>query len=177
MRCHDPDDFWRGFQLRLFDADGQIVSQVKVGNSLRRDGCLHLASPLPETPWVGQPYELVSDFDAPILAIRWLLGLTPDQSLPPVRVRLGTTRGTNALLTRQGAATALITTEGFGDILLIGNQERPQLFELNIQKPTSLFSHVIEVTERISSTGTIEQPLNVDHVLQQLHELRRMEIR
>ena len=50
MRCHDPDDFWRGFLLRLFNADGQIVSQVKVGNSLRRDGCLRLASPLPETP-------------------------------------------------------------------------------------------------------------------------------
>ena len=175
-RCRDPNDFWRGFQLRLFNANGQVVSQVTVGKSLRSDGCLHLDSPLPEIPWVGQPYELVSDFDAPILAIRWLLGLTPDQSLPPVRVRLGTTRGTNALLTRQGAATALVTTQGFGDILLIGNQERPQLFELNIQKPTSLFSHVIEVTERISSTGTVEQPLDVDQVLQQLHELRRMQI-
>ena len=176
-RCHDPDDFWRGFQLRLFDAGGQVVSQVKVVKSLRTNGCLNLASPLPEAPWVGQPYELVSDFDAPILAIRWLLGLTSDQPLPPVRVRLGTTRGTNALLTRQGAATALITTQGFGDILLIGNQERPQLFELTIQKPTSLFSHVIEVTGRISSTGTVEQSLDVDHVLQQLHELRRLEIR
>ena len=176
-RCDDPEDFWRGFQVRLFDAGGQVVSQAKVAKSLRKDGRLKLASPLPKTPWVGQPYELISDCDAPILAIRWLLGLTPQQPIPPVRVRLGTTRGTNALLTRQGASTALITTQGFGDILLIGNQERPQLFELNIQKPTSLFSHVIEVTERISSTGTVEQSLDIDHVLQQLHELRRLEIR
>ena len=175
-RCKDPNDFWRGFQLKLFDACGQVVGQSRVATSLSVDGSLGLESPLTETPWVGQPYELVSDFDAPILAMRWLLGLTPDQSLPPVSVRLGTTRGTNALLTRQGAATALITTKGFGDLLQIGNQERPRLFELNIQKPISLFSHVLEIDERISSNGAIEQALDVDQVLLQLQELRRFEL-
>jgi len=48
---------------------------------------------------------------APIIAIRYMLG-SRRQSIPPVTVRLGTTRGTNALITRRGAKTALVTTRG-----------------------------------------------------------------
>ena len=49
-------------------------------------------------------------------------------------VRIGTTIGTNALLERKGAKTALAMTAGFGDLLSIGNQSRPKIFELNIHK-------------------------------------------
>ena len=170
-RRNDPADYWRGFQLVLFDPLGKIVDRARVAEGPVANGCLRLETPLAEIPRVGQSYELVSKLDAPILAIRWVLGLAADAPLPRVSVRLGTTRGTNALLTRQGAETALITTRGFGDLLRIGNQERPRLFELNIQKPASLFSHVVEVDERVGSDGVIQRALDERRVLQQLRDL------
>ena len=64
-------------------------------------------------------------------------------------IRMGTTVATNALLERKGARTALVITRGFADILQIGNQDRPQLFDLRIQKPDLLYEEVIEVEERL----------------------------
>jgi len=55
-------------------------------------------------------------------------------------MRLGTTRGTTALLTRTGARTALVTTAGLEDVYLIGDQDRPELFSLDIHKQLSPFS-------------------------------------
>src|SRR5947208_15352853 len=83
------------------------------------------------------------------------LGLRLDQPIPPCTVRLGTTRGTNALLTRRGAKTALVTTRGFADILRIGYQNRPKLFELAIKKREPLFSAVVEIEERIGADGSV----------------------
>jgi 5-oxoprolinase (ATP-hydrolysing) len=83
------------------------------------------------------------------------LGLSLDDPIPRCTVRLGTTRGTNALLTRRGAKTAFVTTRGFGDILKIGYQNRPKLFELNIKKPVPLFTAVGEVDERIAADGNV----------------------
>jgi len=64
-------------------------------------------------------------------------------------IRMGTTVATNALLERKGAPSALLITKGFGDILQIGNQDRPNLFDLKIIKPELLYREVIEVKERI----------------------------
>lgn len=64
-------------------------------------------------------------------------------------IRMGTTVATNALLERKGARTALITTKGFGDILQIGYQDRPDLFDLKIVKPDLLYEEVLEVEERL----------------------------
>ncbi|HHD56170.1 MAG TPA: 5-oxoprolinase, partial [Desulfobulbaceae bacterium] len=64
-------------------------------------------------------------------------------------IRMGITVATNALLERKGARTALVTTRGFGDILRIGSQERPDLFDLKIEKPDLLYEAVIEVDERV----------------------------
>jgi 5-oxoprolinase (ATP-hydrolysing) len=62
---------------------------------------------------------------------------------------MGTTVATNALLERKGARCALITTKGFADLQLIGNQSRPRIFDLEIQRPGQLFSHVSEIDERV----------------------------
>ena len=62
---------------------------------------------------------------------------------------MGTTVGTNALLERKGAATALVTTRGFGDLLAIGNQARPDIFDLAIERPGALYERVVEVDERV----------------------------
>lgn len=64
-------------------------------------------------------------------------------------IRMGTTVATNALLERKGEPVVLVVNKGFRDILQIGNQARPKIFELNIRKPTNLYAKVIEVDCRI----------------------------
>ena len=64
-------------------------------------------------------------------------------------IRMGTTVATNALLERQGARTALVTTAGFKDLLAIGNQARPNIFDLKIEKPGALYETTVEVDERV----------------------------
>ena len=62
---------------------------------------------------------------------------------------MGTTVGTNALLERNGAKTALFITKGFGDLLFIGNQSRPKIFDLTMARPPPLNDIVFEVKERV----------------------------
>lgn len=64
-------------------------------------------------------------------------------------IRMGTTVATNALLERQGAKMALITTKGFGDLLEIGNQARPDIFDLSCATPSLLYERVVQVDERV----------------------------
>jgi len=154
-RRADPHELWAGYRLRLIDEAGQTVCETMVARFTSATGLLELAAELPIAPRVGQVYELSADFEAPIVAIRYLLGLPLAQPIPPVAVRLGTTRGTNALLTRRGAKTALITTRGFADVLHIGNQNRPRLFDLAIRKPPVLFAAVAEIDERIDARGEV----------------------
>lgn len=62
---------------------------------------------------------------------------------------MGTTVATNALLERNGEKTALLVTQGFKDVLVIGNQSRPFMFDLSIRRPEVLYSDVFEVQERV----------------------------
>lgn len=62
---------------------------------------------------------------------------------------IGTTVATNALLERNGERVALLTTKGFKDLQLIGNQSRPKIFDLEIRRPELLYEYVDEVDERI----------------------------
>jgi 5-oxoprolinase (ATP-hydrolysing) len=64
-------------------------------------------------------------------------------------IRMGTTVATNALLERDGEPMAFITTKGFADILEIGNQSRPDIFDLSCAKASLLYARVVEVQERI----------------------------
>ncbi|XP_066151271.1 5-oxoprolinase [Euwallacea fornicatus] len=64
-------------------------------------------------------------------------------------IRMGTTVATNALLERKGERMAFVTNKGFKDILLIGNQARPKIFELNIRRPEILYSEVVEMDCRV----------------------------
>lgn len=96
--------------------------------------------------------------DAAVQGIRELLGLAKDAALPPgavEAVKMGTTVATNALLERKGDRTLFVTTEGFGDLLRIGYQNRPRLFDRHIVLPEMLYEQVIEVTERVSAQGEI----------------------
>jgi len=74
----------------------------------------------------------------------------------------GTTVATNALLELKGAKTALITTENFKDILLIGRQNRPELYSFGSRRSDPIIPRdlVFEVPERISYLGEILKPIN-----------------
>jgi N-methylhydantoinase A len=81
-----------------------------------------------------------------------------------------TTVATNAVIERKGAKTALVTTSGFRDILIIGRQKRYETYDLHLDKPKPLVSRrdIFEVRGRILSDGAVEAPLNdadVDSVL------------
>lgn len=108
--------------------------------------------------------------DAAIAGIARLLGVAEteisERTLGPIK--MGTTVATNALLESQGAPTLLVITQGFADLLYIGDQHRPELFQLNIQRPPLLYSGVIEAHERIHADGKVLVPLAEDDLQQQL---------
>jgi len=74
--------------------------------------------------------------DAAVAGIRRILDLKNEDKIPTdiiSSVKMGTTVATNALLERKGDRTLLLITKGFGDLLRIGYQNRPLLFDLNIR--------------------------------------------
>ena len=101
--------------------------------------------------------------DAAIAGIRAVLSLGADQAIPPGlvdQVKMGTTVATNALLERKGARTLLVVNQGFGDLLRIGNQARPRLFDLHVALPTLLYERVVEVPGRVGVDGQEVEPLD-----------------
>ncbi len=101
--------------------------------------------------------------DAAVQGIRECLGLLPDQPIPDATigaVKMGTTVATNALLERKGDAVLLLVTQGFGDLLRIGTQARPRLFDLHIRRPDLLYAEIAEVQGRFDADGGEITPLN-----------------
>jgi N-methylhydantoinase A len=86
----------------------------------------------------------------------------------------GTTVATNALIQHKGARSGLITTDGFRDLLEIGRQKRPDLYDIHVDKPVVLVSRDLrlEVPERVRHDGTIEVPLDQDAVRAAVRRLR-----
>ncbi|KAK8063128.1 hypothetical protein PG996_007780 [Apiospora saccharicola] len=97
--------------------------------------------------------------DAPAEGIRRVLETISGSKIPrraPIpkelihSIRMGTTVATNALLERKGTRHAFIVNQGFGDLLEIGYQSRPRLFDLGIVKPKLLYDEVVEISERLT---------------------------
>ncbi|KAK7993068.1 hypothetical protein PG991_016247 [Apiospora marii] len=97
--------------------------------------------------------------DAPAEGIRRALEMISGSEIPrraPIpkelihSIRMGTTVATNALLERKGTRHAFIVNQGFGDLLEIGYQSRPRLFDLGIVKPELLYDEVVEISERLT---------------------------
>lgn len=74
----------------------------------------------------------------------------------------GTTVATNALLEGKLARTALITTEGFRDLLEIGRQDRPKIYDLQVERPPAIVLRSLrfEVPERLDYRGAPVRPLD-----------------
>jgi N-methylhydantoinase A len=133
-----------------------------------RDGRLDLFK-LPSTP---------SD---PSLAIQQ--GLTricaeTGSQLDRIEVVHGTTVGTNALLQRRGARVALITTKGFEDVLAIGRQARPELYNLNAVKPPPLVADELRlgIRERVVASGEVLEPLDERELQVLIKKLKRADV-
>ncbi|GGC07327.1 hydantoinase B/oxoprolinase family protein [Dyadobacter sediminis] len=151
------NDLLAGYFFKINAID--ISSKVKVFDHSRKILTLDDDLFIPE----NADFEISTGEEAPVLAARLLTKTPLNAALPDMEMRLGTTKGTNALLERKGAKTLLIVTKGFKDLLYIGNQQRPSLFQLNIPEPSLLYDTVIEADERLDAAGNVVIPFRSDH--------------
>ncbi|HEX9545073.1 MAG TPA: hydantoinase/oxoprolinase family protein [Pyrinomonadaceae bacterium] len=135
-------------------------------------------------------YEAAGDFEVfklpstppdPSLAIRQGLQRVAAKTgieLKSIEVVHGTTVGTNALLQRRGARTALITTKGFEDVLAIGRQARPELYNLNAVRPPALVPARLRfgLRERVSANGEVLERLDEKELAALVAGLKKQEI-
>jgi N-methylhydantoinase A len=108
-----------------------------------------------------------------ILAGLELLGVSPADL---ARFAHGTTVGTNTVLERDGARVVLVTTAGFADLLVIGRQHRPALYDLAVVRPAPVVARgdVVEVAERLDADGSVVTALTdaeVDRVVARVGDL------
>ena len=146
-------DILAGYQFRLLDRS-RWRTRVSSFDPQRR--VLTLSEAPPET--ASGLFEISAGEEAPLLAIRLVTETGLTEPLPPLNLRLGTTRGTNALLERSGGPTVCIVTKGFADLFAIGTQQRPNIFALAIKKPPPLCEWVVELDERIDAQGQVLRP-------------------
>ncbi len=163
-----PDGFLTGFSLAVLGHDGASAIVDHDGET----GSVRLAAPDVSGFTVGCPVELRSGEEAPLLAARLVTGVPPGGDLPPIAMRLGTTRGTNALLERRGARTVHLTTAGFEDLLAIGDQRRPDLFALRIERPEPLPELIVGVRGRLAADGSVIETPDRDAVARIIADLR-----
>lgn len=105
--------------------------------------------------------------DAPTEGIRRILESFTGKEIPKGSkldgnliewIKMGTTVATNALLERKGEKFVYVTTQDFHDVLKIGTQARPELFNLHIKKPAPLYDEVLQVEERITIETSSDDP-------------------
>jgi len=169
-------DILRGFAFGIRDNKGWFRSEVEsfdpVNNSLTIisdvDASLRVK---------GASFELNPDEEAPVLAARMVTGTALNDMFPPMHMRLGSTKGTNALLEKKGIQPVLFITKGFADLLEIGTQQRPDIFSLNIKKRNPLPFLIIQVDERIDSAGKVLKPLVTSDYEALAFELNRQGIK
>ena len=155
-----PHDFFNGAFLRPLGVSELPSTEIRHYDREQKE--FVVASELGDEWRSSPPFEISASVEAPVLAAHWVTGTPLNRSLPPIVMRLATTRGTNALLERKGTPPILFVTRGFADLLEIGNQQRPDLFALRVVKPRPLYEDVIEVEERLDKDGSIVTPLDLD---------------
>src|SRR5262245_41372232 len=91
----------------------------------------------------------------------------------------GTTVATNLVIERKGAVTGLITTRGFRDVLEIGRQTRPHLYDYRVTKPPPLArrEHRVEINERVTAAGEVLAPLDESEVERAVQALKEEGVR
>ena len=121
-------------------------------------------------------FKVASTPDDPSRAINEGLQRIIEQIGSPTSIEVihGTTVGTNALLQHRGARTALVTTAGFEDVIEIGRQARPELYNLNAIKPPALVPSELRfgVAERVVASGEVLTPLSEKDIARLLRTVR-----
>lgn len=121
-------------------------------------------------------FALTSREEAPILGARLITETGLHEKFPAIQMRMGSTKGTNALLELKGAKTAFVVTKGFKDLLLIGNQARPDIFALNIIRPKPLHDIVVEIDEQIDYEGKIIKNIDFSTIENSIQTLKNQGI-
>ena len=148
-------DLFTGYSFRLLEIDLPPVV-VKQFNPLNNR--MVLEPGIPDHLLAQQSlFEITAYEEAPVLCARLITQTPLSQPFPEMEIRLGSTKGTNALLEYKGAPTAMLVTKGFRDLLAIGNQQRPDIFAREVIKPAPLAQLILEVDERIDATGKVLQ--------------------
>ena len=150
-----PENFPAGFKIVL---PGKYKSELTVQKWNNKSKKLYVEGDPIMDGVDGNTIELFSGWEAPLLAVRLVLAKysTAVEDVI-IRIRLATTKCTNALLEETSQFPALFITEGFGDLLEIGDQRRSGLFDLIPSKRKSFVSECVEVIERTNRDGIIEQ--------------------
>ncbi len=134
-------------------------------------------SELPENiELTNEDFEITAFEEAPILAARLATQTPLSKNLPPIDMRLGSTKGTNALLEGKGTAPLFLITKGHKDLLEIGTQQRPHLFQLDIQKTAPLYDSVIEVNERVDAKGNVLVSLTSEEIERVVNEVKKQKV-
>ncbi|MCP4836571.1 MAG: 5-oxoprolinase [Phycisphaera sp.] len=115
--------------------------------------------------------EIDPGLDAPRLAIHLLTRTPLSASLPPIDLRIATTRATNALLTRSTGKVVLVATEGFLDLPIIGDQSRPDLFDLDVRPPRLLPCGTIGVPRHLDHEGRAESTPDLESIVRRTADL------
>ena len=167
-------DIFRNYRFRLMNTPLSINDDFCIKNYDAARKIIVLNKPLPDAFFGKQlAFDITADEEAPVLAARLITQTALDEPFPNLTLRLGTTRGTNALLEEKGAKTAFLTTKGFADILTIGTQQRPDLFALNIVKPKQLYTEGVEIEGRIDAKGDILKPLVINDLDKIIEHLKK----
>lgn len=147
------DGLLAGFRAECFEAR-MIVGWEAATRTVE------LSDEVPEGWVAGCVIEFRTGEEAPVLGARLLTGTPLGVPFPPMEFRVATTRATNALLERKGSRVALFITRGFGDLPVIGDQRRADLFALN-HTPRARFHEVVcEVNGRLDASGAELEPLD-----------------
>lgn len=131
-----------------------------------------------ETPTGQTSTKVLTTYNRPEDAIiEGLLAVCQKSGINPSDIGMvihGTTLATNALIERRGAKTALITTDGFRDVIEMRTESRFEQYDLNLVLPEPLIprEHRYTVRERLLADGSIDTPLNLDDVMALTEELK-----
>ena len=132
-----------------------------VARALRASGPAH-----------GDWVDLSSGEEAPVLGARLLTGTPPGTALPRLELRVGTTRGTNALLEGRLDRVALFTNRGLEGLLEVGTQARLGLFDRVPRKPPCPVQAAVGIGVRRGADGAIVEPLDEAGVREEARAMR-----
>ena len=174
-------DIFQGYTFLGLNSSAQLLESFDTNYIIEKydviNKIIHLNKPLPPQYLAeNTSFEITAYEEAPILAARLITQTALNETFPPLQMRLGSTKGTNALLERKGAKTAFLVTKGFKDLLLIKNQQRPDLFALEIRKPKPIYTEGGEIDERLNADGSVFKALKISDLDNLTKRLKKQNI-